>query len=179
MSCPMWYLVGFKGCGKSVVGKRLAELMPAGFVDLDKEIEQEYENTTGERLSFRQIYRKLGKEGFRAMEQTALEAQTGGQRTVVSVGGGTLEFAENGQHMRRTGTVVYIKVAPEELYRRIVADDVPAFFASDDPRQEFSILYAKRVVVYEAMADLTVDTMGLGIEESARKIYEVLTGRKE
>ena len=175
----MWYLVGFKGCGKSAAGRRLAELLGQEFVDLDAEIERVYAEAAGKRLPFRQIYRELGDGPFRELERRTLEQLRESERALVAVGGGTPLVAANRRRMKETGRVVYIQVEPDELYRRIMAEGAPAFFVSDDPRKEFDSLYAERVGVYEAMADLTVDTTGLGIEESAQKIYEVLTGSNE
>ena len=80
-------LTGFKGCGKSVAGKRLAELMDCAFVDLDERIEQLYESKAKQVLTFREIYRKVGPERFRSLEREALKSVEAESEQVISVGG--------------------------------------------------------------------------------------------
>ncbi len=170
------FLIGFKSCGKSVIGKQMATRMGASFVDLDTVIEQWHERQTGERCSFRQIYRQYGEPGFRQLERTALhELETQGQ-TIISVGGGTLMDGQNIRILKQSGKVVYIVVEPEALYQRIMSAGIPAIFDDRDPRGSFDELYADRNPIYETMADYRVDTTGLDIEQSAEKICNVIAG---
>ena len=167
-------LTGFKGCGKSVSGKRLAELMDCGFVDLDERIEQLYEEKDKQKLTFREIYRKVGPERFRSLEREALKSVEAENEQVIAVGGGTLMDFQNRQRLQRMGKVVLILVDPEVLIERILADGIPAIFDAENPRASFDALYAERMPVYKQVADLQVETAGLDIEESAQKIYEAL-----
>ena len=167
-------LTGFKGCGKSVTGKRLAELMDCAFVDLDERIEQLYESKAKQVLTFREIYRKVGPERFRSLEREALKSVEAENEQVISVGGGTLMDFQNRQLLQKLGKVVLIRVDSEVLIERILADGIPAIFDAENPRASFDALYAERMPVYQQAADLQVETTGLDIEESAQKIYEAL-----
>ena len=77
---------------------------------------------------------------------------------------------ENRRMVQDIGTMIYIQVDADALYERIMGDGIPAFFDPEQPRESFDRLYAERKPVYENCADLTVDTTGLNIEQSARKL---------
>ena len=59
-------LVGFMGCGKSTVGKALAQALHAPFVDLDDEI------ALMAKAPIPQIFATLGEVGFRDYEYNAV-----------------------------------------------------------------------------------------------------------
>ena len=170
----IYFLVGFKGCGKSVIGRRLADLLESEFVDLDHLIEDWYEQKMGQRLSFREIYHKLGDGWFRQMEQRALHQIEAKGSMVISVGGGTLMNGQNLRVLKESGKVIYLVVDPALLYERIMAHGVPAFFDPDNPRASFDQLYEERMPIYETMADFRVDTTNLDVEQSAQKVYDVI-----
>ena len=76
------YLVGFMGCGKSTVGRSLAQELDWDFVDLDREIQRRANMTIPE------IFEAHGEEGFREREYECL-LETGHRvRTVLATGGG-------------------------------------------------------------------------------------------
>ena len=68
------------------------------------------------------------------------------------------------------GTMIYIQVDADVLYRRIIGDGIPAFFDPEKPRESFDKLYTERKPVYEECANLVVDTTGFDIEQSAKKL---------
>ena len=82
---PAFYLVGFMGCGKTTVGRRLADRLKWDFVDLDEEIEREAE------AKIVDIFDKFGEAAFRVMERQALNKQIRharmGMARVVALGG--------------------------------------------------------------------------------------------
>lgn len=167
-------LTGFKGCGKSVTGKRLAELMDQPFVDLDERIERVYEENEKEKRTFREIYRKVGPERFRELERQVLGGMQTHSDQVISVGGGTVMDFQSRGLLQKMGRIVLILVEPEVLISRILADGMPAIFDAENPRASFDALYAERMPVYKQVADLQVETTGLDVEQSAQKIYEAL-----
>src|SRR5947209_16272732 len=63
---PGIYLVGFMGCGKSTVGRALADELGWYFSDLDEDIEQAAGTTIAE------IFDTKGEAAFRAMETESL-----------------------------------------------------------------------------------------------------------
>jgi shikimate kinase len=112
------YLIGFMGSGKSTLGKRLASQLGWTFTDLDKLIEER----TG--LKIPMIFEKRGEKFFREVESEALRSLAGINRLVISTGGGTPCSGNNMEYMNETGLTVYLKMDPEQLYRRLSTSSV-------------------------------------------------------
>jgi shikimate kinase len=109
------YLIGFMGCGKTVYGKLLSEILEILFFDLDDYIEKE------QKKSISQIFAANGEREFRQYEQSALRQITEhNKHFVLASGGGTPCFAENMQYMNLHGITVYLKCTVNELYENIL-----------------------------------------------------------
>lgn len=106
-------LVGFPGCGKSSVGKKLAAKLGYGFVDLDEAFEEEYH------ISIPDFFQKYNETAFRSCERKVLINKLQLDNVVISSGGGTPCFSDNMQLMKDSGIVVYIKMAPASLFDRL------------------------------------------------------------
>lgn len=167
-------LMGFKGCGKTSVGRRLAALSGADFIDLDDLIETAYAADHETRLACRQIYRTLGEDGFRQLESTTVGNLDYQGKTILAIGGGTLSCPQNVAVLHELGTMLYLRADPDNLYERIMCDGLPAYFDADDPRRSFDDYYAQRISSYEQAADIVIDTTGLNIEQCATRAYEAL-----
>lgn len=107
------FLVGFMGCGKSTLGKKLAGLMEVPFTDLDIVVEQQ----TGMTIS--EIFNTLGEEGFRDIEAQCLKNLPAEERAVISCGGGTPCFGDNMEFMNKTGLTIYIKIPADIIAARL------------------------------------------------------------
>ena len=108
-------LIGMMGCGKSTVGRLLAERMRLPLIDLDEEIARAAGKTIPE------IFAQEGEAGFRARETAALERALAREDGVIATGGGIVTRAENIRMMREKGFVVW-------LCRPL--EDSPAVFSS-------------------------------------------------
>ena len=169
-------LIGFKGCGKTATGRTLADNLQVPFVDLDAEIEKHYAQQHGQKKTFRDIYRELGEADFRKLERHLMQGLEGKSDMVCSLGGGTVIDEENRRMAGQLGRLIFIQVEPDQLYERIMSEGIPAFFDPDNPRESLEKLYAERLPVYRKCAVRTVDTTGLNIEQSAKKIQVVIEG---
>jgi len=107
------YLIGFMGCGKTTVGKKLAASLKWKFIDLDKKIEEKTGLTVGE------LFATRGEEYFREIEATTLRELTFDSNCVVAVGGGTPCFKENIDFMLSNGYTIYLKLTPAQLASRL------------------------------------------------------------
>ena len=107
------YLIGFMGCGKTTVGKKLAASLKWKFIDLDEKIEEKTE------LTISDIFATLGEEYFREIEAATLRELTFNSNCVVAVGGGTPCFKENMNFMFDTGYTIYLKLTPMQLAGRL------------------------------------------------------------
>ena len=95
-------LIGMPSCGKTTIGRALADRLGKRFVDLDEEI------VRAAGRSIPDLFAAEGEDGFRAREaeQTARFAREG--RQVLSCGGGVVKRPENLRALRQNGVVLFI-----------------------------------------------------------------------
>jgi shikimate kinase len=152
------YLAGFMGAGKSTVGPILANTLGWDFYDLDKVIEEK----AGKKI--KEIFEKNGEPFFRTLESETLRELSKGENLIISLGGGTMVSEANLKLLKETGNIIYLKVTPETLYKRLrFKKDRPALTASlpENPSKEefMTKIYAlmdARKAFYEK-ADLTIE----------------------
>ena len=108
---PTLTLIGFMGCGKSVVGLLVAQRAGAPFHDLDLLIENEAEMTISE------LFATRGEAAFRALESSLLPTVlTPG--AVVAIGGGAPLDDENWRLITERSVTVFIDCEFETIWRR-------------------------------------------------------------
>lgn len=114
---PAIYLVGFMGCGKTTVGRALAEELGWSFIDLDEEIERR------ECASIAEIFDTRGESAFRRMEHAALHDRVrnvqSGRPQVVSLGGGAFLVEENFDLVSNNGITIWIDCPLPRIEQRI------------------------------------------------------------
>ena len=175
MNVKRIYITGFMTSGKSTVGPILANVLGFEFIDLDKEIESE------ESLSIVEIFEKKGEEYFRELETRKLTEFSQRDNLIISLGGGTITNDRNFGIIRKSGKIIYLKVAPNVLYRRLKNKiDRPLIremVLNGNSEKEFvekiEELLQKRSRYYE-QADLIVESdmqpLGVTIDRIAKKI---------
>ena len=162
-------LIGFKGCGKTLIGKTLAAKLKRGFYDTDSIIESIYAEEIKSYLSFREIYKKHGSEYFRNLERKALKRVEGFESSIISLGGGTLFLGKDVYGKFKGHIVIYLHVEPDILYERIIKNGIPVFFDSLNPRQSFNKLYTERLPSYKRLANIVIDN-SRDVEETVNNI---------
>jgi len=108
------FLVGYMGCGKSTIGRKIAATMGISFVDLDKYIEERYFK------SVPLIFAEEGEEGFREKERVSLFEVSQFEDIVVGTGGGAPCFFDNMELMNTSGITIYIAPDTEILATRLL-----------------------------------------------------------
>jgi shikimate kinase len=108
------YLVGYMGCGKSTLGRRLAEHAGLQFIDMDNYIEARNCKTVP------QIFAEYGEKGFRQKERKALEELSEFTGVVIATGGGAPCFFNNMDLMNRTGNTIFLNIDPQILASRLM-----------------------------------------------------------
>lgn len=145
------FLLGFMGCGKTTVGRLLAERLGWAFVDVDQELERRQGRT------IRQIFDTEGEPYFRGIERELLEEilrRDEQESAVVALGGGTFAQPENVARIRAQGGITIWLACPlEELRRRCRGLNNRPLFR--DPGS-FEQLYLQRLPYYQ-QADFQVD----------------------
>lgn len=111
-------LCGFMGCGKSTVGKILAEKLNFEFIDMDSFIEKKAGKSVAE------IFKDDGEERFRALEREACEELGKKKNAVIASGGGALTFPKNTVSLKEC-EIILLNVKSDILIHRIQNDSQP------------------------------------------------------
>jgi len=108
------YLIGYMGCGKTTLGKKLSKHLGLQFIDMDHYIEKRNCKTVP------QLFEEFGEEGFRQRERKALEELSEFTDIVIATGGGAPCFFDNIDLMNRTGKTIYLNIHPKILAGRLL-----------------------------------------------------------
>jgi XRE family transcriptional regulator, aerobic/anaerobic benzoate catabolism transcriptional regulator len=162
-------LIGLRGAGKSTLGRKLAAERNVAFIELDHEIEKD----TGMPLA--EIFSLYGQSGYRAIEKRTLErVLRGGDRAVISVGGGIVAEEETYDYLLAHCYTIWLKAQPEEHMSRVVAQgDFRAMAGSDRAMEDLRSILQSREPLYRK-ADTTVDTANESVDESFTKLKAAL-----
>ncbi len=163
-------LVGFMGCGKSTIGKKLARLTEYRFIDMDKEIEAQ----AGMRIS--EIFEKYGEDCFREKEAMLCEELSESGGCIIATGGGVIKSTKNMELLKKNGTVIYIKASPEHIYHNVKYDNTRPLLAVGDKKRRISELLEERKPLYEERSDITADITGKTAAEAAEVVLNMLKG---
>lgn len=108
-------LLGYMGCGKSTIAKKLSKDSGIAFIDLDEYIEKKAN------LSINTIFEKHGEIYFRKLEhQLFVELLHSPEEIIIGLGGGTPCYANNHTLLIGEGVVsVYLKASIDTLYDRL------------------------------------------------------------
>lgn len=167
-------LIGFKGAGKSLIGRALAKKLNMEYSDTDAIIEGLHEIFEGQKLTCREIHKKHGADYFRKLEAEAIKEALSSTYSVISFGGGALGTMDTAGMDAGAALFVHLLVGKEELYRRIMRDGVPAFFDQNDPRGSFEKIYNERAPLYERYAGIKVDNTNRKPEEVVDTIIALM-----
>ncbi|MEB1813800.1 shikimate kinase [Adlercreutzia mucosicola] len=160
------FFVGFMGAGKTSVARRLARSCRVASVDMDTYIERR----EGKRV--KDIFAESGEAGFRAIETEVLrELGAKPDPLLVSCGGGVVVTPENHEVFRESGFVVYLHVTADEAASRISDVSTRPLFQNLEAARARA---AERLPLYEAVADVTVDTAGKSVFAIAREVQRIL-----
>lgn len=107
------FLIGFMGCGKTTLGKKLALQLGYQFIDMDREIEGEIGMTIS------QYFDQFGEDEFRKVESRVLKQKGQQDKSVIATGGGSPCFFDNMEWMNGNGTTIYISLSPNTLAKRL------------------------------------------------------------
>ncbi len=144
-------IIGFMGCGKTTIGRKLAVRLGYRFVDTDYQIEKEQNNRVKE------IFADHGEAYFRNLETDLLKRLIKVNNTVIATGGGILTTPENIEIIRKIGISIYLKACVDDIFERISRNTKRPMLQTEDPRKTVVTLLEKRVCLYE-QADHTINT---------------------
>lgn len=156
------FLVGYMGCGKSTLGRRLSRRLGWRLVDTDTEIERL------EGASVADIFRYEGEEHFRQMERRVVERlREDAEPLIISTGGGLPLWEDNMALIRCSGLTVYLHRSAENIASRLSPygrqrrpklrglndEELVAFMREDIARREPRYRESELILQAEQMSD--------------------------
>jgi len=167
------YLIGYRGVGKSSVGRSLAPGLGRHFIDTDTELAAQAGMTISEYVEH------MGWAAFRKMERSVVQQVCKQDMQVVATGGGIVLDPQNTQSMRNTGLVVWLKASPATIRERLLSDRQseqtrPALSAKGSMNEIEEILN-QRTPYYEQAMDLSIETDGLSVEQICNHLVSRLS----
>ncbi|HPO49643.1 MAG TPA: chorismate synthase, partial [Spirochaetota bacterium] len=168
-------IVGAKSSGKSTIGKKLSERLKTRFIDTDKLIEELYRVETGVEETFREIYRRIGEEEFRSLEERAINSLSDENYSVISLGGSAFLNPNNRRVVRKNSIIIFLDAKKEELWKRITRNGVPVYLdKSLDPKEDFFNRIDRNREVSIPFADILIDATVNDIESIVDNVLSEL-----
>ena len=138
-------LIGMPGCGKSSVGKLLAQKTGRRFIDADQAIVESAGVTIPE------IFKQDGEAGFRKIETKVMEELGKLSGVIIATGGGCVTRPENYPLIHQNGVIFWL----QRDISKLPTNGRP--ISQANPLEK---LYADRKDKYAAFADVIVDNNG-------------------
>lgn len=163
---PNIILIGFMGCGKSSVGRRLAASTGHRLIDTDEQV------VRAEKRPISRIFAAEGEAYFREVEKRVLRDLVGVVGIVLSTGGGVIIDPENRATLKEIGIVAWLDANPDTLFERATRSGKRPLLKTENPRATFDALRSSRWDAYADAADFRLDSSEMGHDEVARRLLE-------
>lgn len=166
-------LIGYRGCGKTAVGLKLAEVLQRPFVDSDAVIVERI------KVSIAEFVKNSGWELFRQLETEVLRDCCQQDKVVIATGGGVVLARENRSLLQKTGTSFWLQANLETTLERLVEDPQSSLsrppLSSLDLSDEIFLGLNDREPFYREVADFLVPVDRKSVEEIVQQIIAITT----
>ena len=152
------------GAGKTTIGRLVAKRLGTQFYDSDHEIEQR----TGADIPW--IFEIEGEAGFRKREKAMIAELCQLDNIVLATGGGAVLSDVNCENLKKNGIVIYLKSTPEKLLKRTQSDKRRPLLQTDDKFARIKSILKEREPIYEAVADVVIETDKSTVTQIVKKI---------
>ncbi|MTI18291.1 shikimate kinase [Rhodobacteraceae bacterium RKSG542] len=160
-------LVGIMGCGKSTVGRRLAQYLSLPFIDADAEIERAADRT------IKEIFEEHGEPYFREGEKRVISRLLGEGPHVLATGGGAFMNDETRARIKEAGVSVWMKAELPVIMQRVRKRPTRPLLQTADPEGTMRKLMDERYPIY-AQADMTIWSRDVTHEAVMEEILKAL-----
>ncbi len=162
------FLVGPMACGKTTLGRHLAERLGHEFLDSDEVIQQR----AG--LSIERIFEGEGEDGFRRREAEIIAELTKKENIVLATGGGSVLSEENRRRLQQRGTVVHLQIGIDAQLARTSGDPTRPLLKNQNKRAVLEKLNRQREDCYRRIANITLDVDNKNVDEISDEIINAL-----
>ncbi|HMS84220.1 MAG TPA: shikimate kinase [Nitrospira sp.] len=158
-------LIGYRGTGKSTVGKMVASRLNRELLSTDVEIVK----LAGQAIP--QIVEQHGWEHFRDLETKICQDLAGKDGLVIDTGGGAILRSQNVAVLKHTGTLFWLTASVETIAKRIGSDTQrPSLTGTKSFVDEIQDVLRERTPKYQAAADHVIETEGKSVTQIADEI---------
>ncbi|WP_319580462.1 shikimate kinase [uncultured Methanospirillum sp.] len=163
-------LIGYRGTGKSSIGRNIAATLKFDHIDIDTLIEETEGRTIPE--IFATNGDNGGEEEFRAIESRIIDRLTD-TPVVISTGGGAVLRQENIRALRRKSQVILLTSSEEMIAKRIAGTSRPSLTGLSI-EEEIHTTLEERQPFYRAAADIVYDSTGKTPKQAASEILQII-----
>lgn len=165
-------LIGYRGAGKSSVGRLLAERLGWDLISTDAEIVRK----AG--LPVPDIVQRFGWDHFRNLESAVCRELADKDHLIIDTGGGAILRPQNVENLKATGSLVWLTVEVRTIIERIGGDTQrPSLTGAKSFTDEVEEVLRERQPKYQAAADHIVATDEKSLSEVADTIMALLQTR--
>jgi len=158
-------LIGFRGCGKSTIGKKLAKMLGWEYISTDRIIEEK------EKMPINEIVKRKRWRYFRKLESEVLSEMRASKNLIIDTGGGAvIEHQEEIDKLLTSSTVVWIDAYVEDIIRRLKDDKKRPLLNQSNFIEDIEFNYEKRRPVYQNLAAFKFNTSVESVEQICNKL---------
>jgi shikimate kinase len=162
-------LIGYRGTGKSTVGRLLASRLGRQLVSTDAEIVKRAQRTVPE------IIAQEGWEYFRDLESDICRELAGRDQLVIDTGGGAILRTQNIDALKKHGTLFWLTASVETIAKRIGSDTQrPSLTGNKSFVDEIEEVLQERVPKYQAAADHVIATDHRSVTQLVETVLALL-----
>jgi shikimate kinase len=167
-------LLGYRGCGKTSLGRKLADRMWIRFVDTDDLV------VAAAGKTIREIFQHDGEQRFRDLEVQAVRDACSRDEHVIALGGGAMLREENRTLLKSLAfSRVYLKCEPQELLKRIQSDPAtvenrPALSPLGGTLAEIESMLKIREPLYRQVMTAELDVTNLNLDEALKYVARMI-----
>ena len=161
-------LIGYRGTGKSTVGRLVGRRLGREVVSTDEEIVKRAGRTIPE------IVAQQGWDYFRDLESDICRELGSRDQLIIDTGGGAILRAQNVEALKKNGTLFWLTASVETITKRIGGDHQrPSLTGTKSFVDEIQDVLRERTPKYQAAADHTIVTDGLTTHELAETLLSL------
>ena len=162
-------LIGYRGAGKSAVGRRLAARLGRTLVSTDAEIVKRAHRSIPE------IVAQDGWEYFRDLESDICRELANRDQLVIDTGGGAILRTHNVEVLKKNGTVFWLEASVGTITKRIGGDTQrPSLTGTKSFVDEIQDVLRERTPKYQAAADHVIRTDDLPIDQLVERLLTLV-----
>jgi shikimate kinase len=153
-------LIGYRGTGKSTVGRLLAARLGRELVSTDAEIVKRAQRAIPE------IVAQQGWDYFRDLESDICQELSSRDHLVIDTGGGAILRPQNVEVLKKNGTLFWLTASVETIVKRIGSDNQrPSLTGTKSFVDEIQDVLQERMPKYQAAADHVIETDNRSINQ--------------